>query len=312
MEIIIPGTALLAGLLSAAVGIVVLIGGVRHYLGSQAHKTASAPTTPLEALTGTTARDVANRNKYERVDVFKLRGPLFSFGLVVALGVAFLAFNWIQYESKPQNQTDFLLIGDDALDVIIPRTNEAPPLPPPPPPPPPKILEIVPDDQAPDSLADFLDTSEGNNQYTPPSRTPAPALPPPPPPPPPAEPSDEHPFIVVEQMPLFPGCDELFSEAEKRECSTKALLQFVYQNIQYPAIARESTIQGTVVIFFVIEKDGTISEAQIKRDVGGLLGEEALRVVNLMNTQNLRWTPGRQRGRPVRVQFHLPIRFALM
>jgi protein TonB len=65
------------------------------------------------------------------------------------------------------------------------------------------------------------------------------------------------------------------------------------------------------VIQFVVEKDGKIADPRIVRDIGAGCGEEALRVVEMMNGMSERWTPGKQRGRPVRVQFTLPVRFRL-
>jgi protein TonB len=81
--------------------------------------------------------------------------------------------------------------------------------------------------------------------------------------------------------------------------------------VKYPAIARENGIQGRVVVQFVVEKDGKITDANVVRDIGAGCGEEALRVVNSMNSMNQRWTPGKQRGKPVRVQFTLPVSFKL-
>lgn len=112
-------------------------------------------------------------------------------------------------------------------------------------------------------------------------------------------------------MPRFPGCEDQGSEEEKKNCAAQELLKFIYKNIKYPAIARENGVEGTVVVTFVVEKDGTVTDVKVVRDIGAQCGEEALRVVNLMNTENLRWTPGKQRGRPVRVQFNLPVKFKL-
>ncbi|MDX1666744.1 MAG: energy transducer TonB, partial [Saprospiraceae bacterium] len=138
------------------------------------------------------------------------------------------------------------------------------------------------------------------------------APPPPPPPPPPPEPKVEESFKVVEQMPRFPGCENISGgDAEKKACADRKMLEFIYSNIKYPAIARENGVEGTVVIQFVVEKDGTIQNANVVRDIGAQCGQEALRVVNLMNEKGLNWTPGKQRGRPVRVQFNLPVKFRL-
>lgn len=85
------------------------------------------------------------------------------------------------------------------------------------------------------------------------------------------------------------------------------MLQFIYSNIKYPAIARENGVEGTVYVKFVVEKDGKITNAEIVRDIGAGCGQEALRVVGLMPE----WEPGKQRGRPVRVQFNLPVKYKL-
>ena len=112
-------------------------------------------------------------------------------------------------------------------------------------------------------------------------------------------------------MPRFPGCENLRTKEEKDACAQKKMLEFIYGNIKYPAIARENGIEGMVVVTFVVEKDGTVTDARVVRDIGGQCGQEALRVVSLMNDKGIKWEPGKQRGRPVRVQFNLPVRFKL-
>jgi len=101
-------------------------------------------------------------------------------------------------------------------------------------------------------------------------------------------------FTVVEESPHFPGGED-------------AVIKFLQENLKYPVIARESSIQGTVFITFVIEKDGTITDIRVLRGIGGGCDEEALRALKLMP----RWIPGKQRGKPVRVQFNLPVKFSL-
>ena len=110
---------------------------------------------------------------------------------------------------------------------------------------------------------------------------------------------------------VFPGCEDIGDKAERKQCATKKLLQFIHKNIKYPPIARENGVEGTVVVTFVVEKNGKVTDVRVVRDIGAKCGEEALRVVNLMNQKGIVWTPGKQRGRPVRVQFNLPVRFKL-
>ncbi|MDX1942982.1 MAG: energy transducer TonB [Saprospiraceae bacterium] len=253
------------------------------------------------------------RNKYPDVNIFQYRGIIVSLSLVMTLGLVIGLFNL----TIPNRQ---IFIPDGAglaLDVDVeiepPRTAEAPP---PPPPPPPPVIEEVPADllvEAED--VEFLDQSVD-------ARTEVISIPAsmdkkdekkvvaPPPPPPPA-PVEEEIFKVVEEMPRFPGCEALASITDKKACADKKLLEFIYANINYPSIARENNIEGTVVIRFVVSKDGTIDKAEIVREIGGGCGEEALRVVKKMNELSERWSPGKQRGRAVNVYFTLPVRFIL-
>ena len=101
-------------------------------------------------------------------------------------------------------------------------------------------------------------------------------------------------FVFVEDQPVFPGGDD-------------ARIKYLQNNIHYPQKAMEKGIQGTVYITFVIEKDGRITNVRVLRGVGGGIDKEALRVVKNMPV----WKPGKQKGKPVRVQFNMPIRFVL-
>ena len=101
-------------------------------------------------------------------------------------------------------------------------------------------------------------------------------------------------FQVVEEMPSFPGGDA--------EC-----MRFLNKNIKYPTIAQENGIQGRVILQFVVNKDGSIVDVVVARSVDPYLYKEAVRVVNMMP----KWKPGKQRGKPVRVKFTLPVTFRL-
>lgn len=126
---------------------------------------------------------------------------------------------------------------------------------------------------------------------------------PPPPPPPPVFESNE-PFRVVEQMPMFPG-------TSTKESSNQALLSYIYTNLKYPSTARDQKIEGTVVVNFIITKEGGIKEPKILRSIGGGTDEAVLKVVNSMNTLEEKWTPGMQKGKAVDVSFNLPVKFKL-
>ncbi len=105
-------------------------------------------------------------------------------------------------------------------------------------------------------------------------------------------------------MPRFPGCEDL-PKAERNKCAEEKLNEFIYDNLRWPS--PDFCGEGMVVIQFTVEKDGKITDPKIVRDIGGGAGEEVLRVVRLMPE----WVPGKQRGRPVRVQFNLPVQFKL-
>jgi len=101
-------------------------------------------------------------------------------------------------------------------------------------------------------------------------------------------------FLIVEEPPTFPG-----GEA--------ALYKWLGENLKYPEEAKELGIQGRVFVAFVVEPDGSTSNAVVKRGIGGGCDEEAIRIVKAMP----KWGAGKQRGQPVRVQFNLPIKFTL-
>ena len=118
---------------------------------------------------------------------------------------------------------------------------------------------------------------------------------------------------VAEQMPRFPGCEDMIgSKVEKQTCAEKNLLSFIYKNLKYPQVDKEYRNQGTVIVRFVVDKEGKVADIKVVRDVGIQCGKEAERVVRLMNEMQEPWTPGKQRGRAVNVQFTLPIKFKLM
>ena len=111
-------------------------------------------------------------------------------------------------------------------------------------------------------------------------------------------------FKVVEQMPRYPGCEQLENEEDKKVCSTSLLLDHVYSNIQIPQ-GLDSDTSG--VVSFTVNKIGDIKNVMILRDAGCGTGAEMVRIVETFP----RWIPGRQRGRAVRVQWNLSIRFEL-
>lgn len=101
-------------------------------------------------------------------------------------------------------------------------------------------------------------------------------------------------FDVVEQMPSFPG-------------GPSALMKYLSEEVKYPVIAQENNVQGRVVVSFVVERDGSITDVRVVRSVDPLLDKEASRVVKKMP----RWIPGKQNGSAVRVKYNVPVSFRL-
>lgn len=119
-------------------------------------------------------------------------------------------------------------------------------------------------------------------------------------------------YEVVEVAPRFPACEGLDTTlAVKQKCAEQQLLAFLYQNINYPYEARRENIEGTIVVRFVVEKDGSITQSQVLKEIGGGCGAEALRVINAMNDIGVVWVPGQHGGKAVRARYVLPLRFKL-
>lgn len=119
-------------------------------------------------------------------------------------------------------------------------------------------------------------------------------------------------YIIAEKPARFPGCDDsTLSGPALDSCGQAKLFEFVYQHIRYPEEARRNGNQGTAVISFVVEKDGTTSNETISKDIPGGCGVEALRVVKSMNPSGIKWKPGLVSGKIVRTKLNLPVKFKL-
>jgi len=223
--------------------------------------------------------------KSVKADLEWRKRMFFQIGLVISLLVVFLAFELVGSRDK----SDPTFVGREQMfddDKII-QTEQPKEVPPPPPQEQQlavSLIEVVADDI---QLADFTVDMEATSDMS----------------------FDEvfiiedtkvevvveqEIFVVVEVQPEYPGGDE-------------ARVKFLSENLQYPRPAREAGLEGRVVIGFVVEPDGRLSGISVIRSVSPLLDDEALRVVRMMP----KWTPGRQRGRAVRVQFQIPITFTL-
>lgn len=238
----------------------------------------------------------------------QFRGTYWLLGLALSISFVLYAFSWT---SSATGFEEVVASAPEPDEIPIVRTKHEEParLPPPKPTASAEPIDDTPsfvEEPLPDTLTTTIDIPEPVQPAAilrQPARPEAPkALPP--------ERSDreEAPVIFAEVMPRFPGCEENnMTIDERKACAEAALMSFIHSQLRYPEMAAQVGIEGTVVIRFVVEKDGRISQAEIARDIGGGCGQAALEVVRKMPA----WTPGRQQGRPVRVQFNLPVRFSL-
>ena len=110
-------------------------------------------------------------------------------------------------------------------------------------------------------------------------------------------------FAVVENKPVFPGCEKFATEDEKFMCFNQQIMKHIGKNFEFPELARQMGIQGKVYVNFVIERNGRVSSITIARGVDKLIDDEAIRVIKKLPT----FQPAKQRGKPVRMQYTVPI-----
>jgi len=206
-------------------------------------------------------------------------------GLVLALGIMFIAFEWSKNEIKVYDDAIQGEFVEDEEMIEVTFRDETPP------PPAPPIQETVLSDiidirenKEDIQTKDFNSEDDKNKKVVIQAPIAAPV----------EDPEESRIHVVVERMPEFPG-----GEA--------AMNQFINRTIRYPVIAQENGIQGRVVVQFVVNTDGKIVDVEVVRGVEESLDKEAVRVVKAMPP----WNPGRQGGKNVRVKYTLPIRFRI-
>jgi len=206
-------------------------------------------------------------------------------GLVLALGIMFIAFEWSKNEIKVYEDAIQGEFVEDEEMIEVTFRDETPP------PPAPPIQETVLSDiidirenKEDIQTKDFNSEDDKNKKVVIQAPIAAPV----------EDPEESRIHVVVERMPEFPG-----GEA--------AMNQFINRTIRYPVIAQENGIQGRVVVQFVVNTDGKIVDVEVVRGVEESLDQEAVRVVKAMPP----WNPGRQGGKNVRVKYTLPIRFRI-
>ena len=217
--------------------------------------------------------------------------------LYFVIGLSFVTFiTWQAIESKTYEKTfDYEALNvedDDDEDIPITEQIKTPP-PPPPPPPAPEVIEVVEDEEeVEETVIESTETDQDEIIIEE------------------IEVEDEFedidvPFAVIEDVPIFPGCESV-AKSQRRACFQEQMNKHIRKNFRYPDIAQEMGIQGRVYVNFIIAKDGSITNIRM-RGPDKNLENEAARIIGRLPQM----TPGKQRGRAVRVPFSIPITFRL-
>ena len=232
--------------------------------------------------------------KNEKADLSKNSSLYFVIGLSLILLISWQAIEWKTYDKSLYGYEALDVEEDDDEEIPITEQLKTPPPPPPPPPPAPEVIEVVEDEEeVEETVIESTETNEDEIVEV-------------------EEVEIEEdfedvdvPFAVIEDVPIFPGCEKV-AKSERRNCFQEKMNTHIRKNFRYPEIAQEMGIQGRVYVNFIIAKDGSISNIRM-RGPDKNLEAEAQRIISKLPQM----IPGKQRGRPVRVPFSIPITFRL-
>lgn len=220
--------------------------------------------------------------KTPSADLTGKTGLFRNFGLAFAVGAVLWAFETKSYDDGSVKD---LGMGDDNFEELldIPITEQPPP-PPPPPVEQPIIEEIADEIEIEEKIEVNFDIDVKEETVI-----------------------EE---VVIEDAPVVEKADQIFDVVETQPSPPGGMSgwnKYLSDNLKYPTQARRMGIEGTVIVVFVINTDGSIQDVDVLRGIGGGCDEEAVKVVK----EAPKWEPGKQRGRPVRTRMRLPIRFKL-
>ncbi len=221
------------------------------------------------------------QKKSDKANLENKRTLFLEIGFVLALALVYFSFEYKSYDKVEYSNMERAV--DDTPEEIIPITEQKVKPPPPKPPPQVTIINVVEDDVEVENDIEIdieFDEDEAMEEFQFVQEE--------------EEIEETHIFLVVENMPEFPGGES-------------SMYKFIGNNIEYPRMAKESGISGRVFVTFVVERNGSVTDVQVLRGIGGGCDEEAVRVIKMMP----KWNPGKQRGKPVRVQYRMPIKFTL-
>ena len=236
--------------------------------------------------------------KYPKADINRNIGLYFLIGLNLALFTTWRLLEIKTYE-KPQQLAELVQVVEDFSEEV-PKTEQVRAETPPPPPNAPDVIEIVDDVvEIEETIIESTESSQETYIEDAIVRVEDVAV----------EEVEEEisvPFAVIEKAPIFPGCEDLESEQERRECFNQKVQEHIRENLVYPAAALEMGIKGRVFVTFEIDANGKVANIR-KRGPDRLLEEEAIRIISALPEM----TPGQQRGKKAKVGYSVPINFVL-
>jgi len=232
--------------------------------------------------------------KNPNADLRKNSSLYFVIGLCLMLFITWRAIEWKSYEKTNYDYQALDINAEEDDDIPITEQIKTPPPPPPPPVQAPTTIEVVEDEE--DVEETVIESTETNEDEIIEVENIATEV---------EEEDIDVPFAVIEDVPVFPGCEKV-KKVQRRDCFQEQINKHVKKHFRYPEIAQEMGIQGRVLTTFIIDKDGTITNIQM-RGPDKNLEVEAKRIISLLPQM----IPGKQRGRPVRVPFSIPITFRL-
>ena len=231
--------------------------------------------------------------KNPKVDLRKNSTTYFLIGLVLVLFITWRAIELKTYE-KEIDLERLSVNNDNEEDIPITEMKITPPPPPPPPPAAPQFIEVVEDEEEVEET--IIESTETDQEEIIEVEEVIVA----------EEDEDlEVPFVIIEDIPLFPGCEKV-DKSKRRECFQEKINKHIIKNFRYPEISQEMGIQGRVYVSFIIGKDGKVIAVK-PRGPDKNLEKEAQRIIERLPQM----IPGKQRGKAVRVPYSISITFRL-
>lgn len=222
--------------------------------------------------------------KTPSADLTKKVGMFTNLGLAVAVGLTLAAFEYKSFDDS--GLKDLGSVSDNFEELLDVPITQQPPPPPPPPPMEQPVIEEIPDEvEIEEKIEVNFDVDVKQTTVI-------------------AEVAIKE--VVIEEE----KADQIFDVVETQPNPPGGMSgwnKYLSNNLKYPTQARRMGVEGTVIVVFVINTDGSIQDVEVLRGIGGGCDEEAVKVV----TKAPKWEPGKQRGKPVRTRMRLPIRFKL-